>query len=38
MEKVGIIGRSEWPWSHRTKVVRKRDGGLRMVDVFCSIN
>jgi len=38
LEKVGIIGRSESPWSHRTKLVRKKDGGLRMVHVFCPIN
>ena len=38
MEKAGIIGRSESPWSHRTKFVRKKDGGLRMVHVFCPIN
>ena len=38
MERAGIIGRSESPWSHRTKFVRKKDGGLRMVHVFCPIN
>jgi len=38
LEKDGIIGRSDSPWSHRTKFVRKKDGGLRMVHVFCPIN
>ena len=38
LERAGIIGRSESPWSHRTKFVRKKDGGLRMVHVFCPIN
>jgi len=38
MEKAGIIGRTESPWSHRTQFVRKKDGGLRMVYVFCPIN
>jgi len=38
LEEAGIIGRSESPWSHRTKFVRKKDGGLRMVHVFCPIN
>jgi hypothetical protein len=38
LEKSGVIGRSESPWSHRTKFVRKKDGGLCMVHVFCPIN
>ena len=38
LERDGIIGRSDSPWSHRTKFVRKKDGGLRMVHVFCPIN
>jgi len=38
MLKAGIIGRSESPWAHQTKFVRKKDGGLRMVHVFCPIN
>jgi len=38
MERAGVIGRSESPWSHQTKFVRKKDGGLRMVHVFCPIN
>jgi len=38
LEGAGIIGRAESPWSHRTKFVRKKDGGLRMVHVFCPIN
>jgi len=38
MLKAGIIGRSESPWAHRTKFVRKKDGGLQMVHVFCPIN
>jgi len=37
MEEAGVIGRSESPWSHRTKFVRKKDGGLRIVHVFCPI-
>jgi len=38
LEEAGIIARSESPWAHRTKFVRKKDGGLRMVHVFCPIN
>ena len=38
LEEAGIIPRSESPWAHRTKFVRKKDGGLRMVHVFCPIN
>jgi len=38
LERAGVIGRSESPWSHRTKFVRKEDGGLRMVHVFCPVN
>ena len=38
LEEAGIIARSESPWAHCTKFVRKKDGGLRMVHVFCSIN
>jgi len=38
LERAGVIGRSESPWSHRTKFVRKKDGGLRMVHVFCPAN
>ena len=38
LEEAGIIARSESPWVHRTKFVRKKDGGLRMVHVFCPIN
>jgi len=38
LEEAGIIARSESPWAHRTKFVRKKDGGLHMVHVFCPIN
>jgi len=38
MEKAGIIGQMESLWSHRTKFVRMKNGGLRMVHVFCPIN
>ena len=38
LEEAGIIARSESPWAHWTKLVRKKDGGLRMVHVFCPIN
>jgi len=38
LEKSGVIGRLESPWSHCSKFVRKKDGGLRMVHVFCPIN
>jgi len=38
LEEAGIIAPSESPWAHRTKFVRKKDGGLRMVHVFCPIN
>lgn len=38
LERAGIIGRSDSAWSHRTKFVRKKDGGLLIVHVFCPIN
>lgn len=38
LEEASIIARSESPWAHRTKFVRKKDGGLRMVHFFCRIN
>jgi len=38
LESAGIIGRSNSPWGHRIKFVRKKEGGLCMVDVFCPIN
>jgi len=38
LERAGVIGRSESPWSHSTKFVRKQDGGLRMVQVVCPVN
>ncbi|KAG0637064.1 hypothetical protein HOY80DRAFT_859013, partial [Tuber brumale] len=37
VEDAGIVPQSESPWAHRTKIVRKKDGGLRMVHVLCSI-
>jgi len=38
LERAGVIRTSESPWSHRTKFVRKKDRGLRMVHVFCPVN
>jgi len=38
LEEADIIACSESPWAQRTKFVRKKDGGLRMVHVFCPIN
>lgn len=38
LEEAGIIARSESPWAHRIKFVRKKDRSLRMVHVFCPIN
>jgi len=38
MVKAGIVEYSVSRCSHRTKFVRKKDGGLRMVHVFCPVN
>ncbi|RPA90798.1 DNA/RNA polymerase [Choiromyces venosus 120613-1] len=38
MLKAGIIEYAVSLWSHRTKFVQMKDGGLRMVHVFCPIN
>ena len=38
MLAAGIIEHAVSSWSHRTKFVRKKDKGLRMVHVFCPIN
>lgn len=38
LEEAGIIARSESPWAHRTKLLRKKDRGLRILHVFCPIN
>lgn len=38
LEQAGIIGRCSSPWASRCKFVRKKDGKLRWVNVFCPLN